>query len=160
MGEPDLLAAGQSRLRLWAALAVEGALAADTVDVQRHQYEWRRMLKYDIDVRQVHWELSGRGGRELLVVLRKEAGGSWGADELFIPIGAGAAAEEAWEDVGEAEAEEDAAPDTGSALVPVNSDLGELTETPDAEVVPESASGDALLGQAIPLETRLFLEVF
>ena len=51
-------------------------------------------------------------------------------------------------------------PDTGSALVPVNSDLGELTETPDAEVVPESASGDALLGQAIPLETRLFLEVF
>jgi hypothetical protein len=177
MGEPDLVAAGQSRLRLWAALGVEGALAADTVDValrasqvrvqftvtvdgQRHQYEWRRMLKYDIDVRQVHWELSGRGGRELLVVLRKEAGGSWGADELFIPIGAGAAAEEAWEDVGEAEAEEDAAPDTGSALVPVNSDLGELTETPDAEVVPESASGDALLGQAIPLETRLFLEVF
>merc|ERR1712182_154054 len=81
-----------------------------------------------------------------------------GGDDMFIPIGAGAAAEEAWEDVGEPEVEEESPPEASSAYVPVN-DLSEMTDTPDAEVVPESASGDALLGQAIPLETRLFLEV-
>merc|ERR1712072_1110729 len=141
------MGSGQNRLRLWAVLAVEGDLAVDTVDValratqirvqftvtldgQRHQYEWKRMLKYDVDVRQVHWELSGRGQRELLVVLRKEASGSWG-DDIFIPIGAGAAAEEAWEDVGEPEVEEESAPEAGSAIVPANelSEMSELTET-------------------------------
>jgi dynein assembly factor 2 len=175
MGEPEEVAVGQNRMRLWAVLDVAGDLAVDSVDValratqvrvqftvtvdgERHQYEWRRVLKYDVDVRQVHWEQSGRGQRQLIVVLHKEASGSWG-DDMFIPIGAGAAAEEAWEDVGEPEVEEESPPEASSAYVPV-SDLSEMTDTPDAEVVPESASGDALLGQAIPLETRLFLEVF
>merc|ERR1719421_1045714 len=98
------------------------------------------------------------GNREMIVILRKEASGSWG-DDIFIPIGAGAAAEEAWEDVGEPEVADESAPEASSDYVPVH-DLSEMTETPDAEVVPESASGDALLGQAIPFETRLFLEVF
>merc|ERR1719321_396797 len=134
MGEPEEVAVGQNRMRLWAVLDVAGDLAVDSVDValratqvrvqftvtvdgERHQYEWRRMLKYDVDVRQVHWELSGRGQRELLVVLRKEASGSWG-DDIFIPIGAGAAAEEAWEAVEEPEVEEESPAEASNAYVP------------------------------------------
>jgi hypothetical protein len=170
MGELPMVAQGENASRLWAVFAVDGKvedggvhvslrptqfrlqLTAE-VDGQSYAYTCRRLLKNEIDVRQVHWDWSGFGQSMLVVVLSKETRGLWG-DEKFVEIAAGAALEE-WGEDDEAEEvpEESAEPtqedDPASDPLPA-----------DEPVVPETLSGDALLGQAVPLETRLFLEVF
>jgi dynein assembly factor 2 len=166
MGEPTVVAERENAARVWVAFAPEGDVAdvhvalrpnqvrvswIATVDGEQHAYEWRRVIKHDIDTREVHWEWTGRGQKEILVLLRKDGVGVWGED-IFAPIAAGAAADEEWPEQEENAPEGELAKSADAA----EEDIPAPAAEPE---VPAALAGDALLGMAVPLETRLFVEI-
>merc|ERR1719247_879949 len=168
MGEPTVVAEGENAARVWVAFAPEGDVAdvhvalrpnqvrvswVASVNGEQHAYEWRRVIKHDIDTREVHWEWTGRGQKEILVLLRKDGVGVWGED-IFAPIAAGAAADEEWPE------QEENAPEDGQLAKSADAAEEDDIPAPAAEPeVPAALAGDALLGMAVPLETRLFVEI-
>jgi len=178
MGEPEQATEGENATRVWSVLRVDGDLEKASVKVrvrasqvrcsfvaildgQRHGYEWRRALAGDVDTRQVRWDLSGRGGKELVVCLRKDVFGAWGSDK-FTAIPESASANDEWNDDDENKENENKSDETGHELIAVIDKADQKLPTfgKPAEDATADISGDALLGQALTLKTRLFLEIF
>jgi len=114
-------------------------------------FEFRRVLAQDCDARQLHWEWCGA---ELVVCVTKDAKGWWG-DPIFRPIGADFADDSDSERGDDDDAVETLPDGTEHAVVPSNAVEESLPDVDD-----ERAGQDALLGMAVPLSSRLFLELY
>lgn len=114
-------------------------------------FEFRRVMAQDCDARQIHWEWCGA---ELVVCVTKEAKGWWG-DPIFRPIGADFADDSDSERGDDDDAVETMPDGTEHAVVPSNTVEESLPDVDD-----ERAGQDALLGMAVPLSSRLFLELY